>query len=59
MLVGLGFTLPIIMGGRMMLNVRRTFSDDRHRHIPSSPSTVSLDDIAEEPQSPSIAFKLI
>ena len=59
MLVGLGFALPIIMGGRMMLNVRRTFSDDRHRHIPSSPSVVSLDDIVEEPESPPTALKYV
>ena len=54
MVVGLGFTVPIIMGGRMMLNVRRTFSDDRHHHIPSSPSAVSLEDAFEEP---SLALK--
>ena len=41
----------------MMLNVRRTFSDDRHHHIPSSPSVVSLDSIVEEPESPPTALK--
>ncbi|KAF8723403.1 hypothetical protein AX14_009341 [Amanita brunnescens Koide BX004] len=57
-LTGLGFTLPIVMGGRMMLNVRRAFSDDRNRYIPSSPSEISLD-FVEGLRSPPSVFKYI
>ncbi|KIL61488.1 hypothetical protein M378DRAFT_166963 [Amanita muscaria Koide BX008] len=35
-----GFTLPGLMNGRMMLNVRRVF--ETHRQIPSSPSQISF-----------------
>ncbi|KAF8694521.1 hypothetical protein AX14_002041 [Amanita brunnescens Koide BX004] len=53
-LTGLGFTLPIIMGGRMMLNVRRASSADPSRHVPSSPSEISLDFVAEPRPQPSV-----
>ncbi|KAF8632687.1 hypothetical protein AX15_001740 [Amanita polypyramis BW_CC] len=39
---GLGYALPILMSGRMMLNVRRSFFDDQYRRIPISPSRISL-----------------
>ncbi len=61
MLTGLGFTLPIIMGGRMMINVRRTFCDNQYRQAPSSPSDVSLNiiEIEEEPRPPPLVLKYI
>ncbi|KIL54884.1 hypothetical protein M378DRAFT_173960 [Amanita muscaria Koide BX008] len=52
-----GFTLPGLMNGRMMLNVRRVF--ETHRQFPSSPSQISFSNTlqVEENVEP-IAFSL-
>ena len=42
MLSGLVFTLPIVMAGRMMCNVRRIFCHDQYRRVPASPDDISL-----------------
>ncbi|KAK2467214.1 hypothetical protein APHAL10511_000763 [Amanita phalloides] len=59
-LSGPGFTLPVIMGGRMMINVRRTMRDNRYCQHPSTPSQVSIhvDDSGESPP-PSWALSYI
>jgi hypothetical protein len=57
----LGFALPIVMGGRMMRNVRRSFSDDKYRRVPASPSDISVHmiDIVEQPRGLLVVLKYI
>ncbi|KAK2464706.1 hypothetical protein APHAL10511_003282 [Amanita phalloides] len=56
LLAGPAFTVPIVVGGRMMINIRRIFADDMKRQSPSTPSQVTLEfggmDMVDESETP-------